>query len=289
MPFFMMKKYFYFLVGIFSFPFTFGQTLSSAPTLTFTSNTGISADNIATDGEGGSVNITDIDIQIYNISNTAGAFVSPLSWENAGFYTAGAYTGLTANVGTGTKGMLIKSVSGAEFKLHQFAYLNWGESQTDGAVNTIKGYRNGIEVASTTFQGYNNPFLSNTIVLSTAFENVDEVRFYISAGGYQGAQQYSNHSINAIQVSSPVLGLSEFELKSKIQVYPNPSSNKVKIDFQDLEEVNVEVLDVNGRKLFSQQLENNSNAINIEDLSSGIYIFKMHSNQGTSISKVIKN
>jgi len=284
----MMKKYFCFLVGIFSIPFTFGQTLSSAPTLTFTSNTGISTDNIATDGEGGSVNITDIDIQIYNISNTAGTFVSPLSWENTGFYSAGAYTGLTANVGTGTKGMLIKSVSGAEFKLHQFAYLNWGESQSEGAVNTIKGYRNGAEVASTTFQGYNNPFFANTITLSTAFENVDEVRFYISAGGYQGTQLYTNHSINSIQVSSPVLSVNDFELNSKIQVYPNPTANNVKIDFQDLENVNVEVLDLNGRILFSQKVNSNSNDINIESLSSGIYSFKINSNQGTFISKIIK-
>jgi len=285
----MKKKYLFFLVIISSVQFTSGQTLSSAPTLTFTSNAGISTDNIASDGDGGSVNISDIDIQIYNISNTAGAFVSPLSWENAGFYTAGSYTGLTANVGTGTKGMLIKSVSGAEFKLHQFAYLNWGESQTEGAGNTIKGYKNGTEVASTTFQGYNNPFLPNTIVLPTAFENVDEVRFYISSGGYQGTQQYTNHSINSIQVSSPVLSLNEFELKSTIQVYPNPTSNNVKIDFQDLENVNVEVLDLNGRILFSQKVNSNSNAINIERLSSGIYSFKINSNQGIFISKVVKN
>lgn len=285
----MMKKYFCFLVAISSIQFTSAQTLSSAPTLTFTNNTGISTDNIATDGEGGSVNITDFDIQIYNISNTAGAFVSPLSWENAGFYTAGAFTGITANIVTGTKGMLIKSVSGAEFKLHQFAYLNWGESQTDGPVNTIKGYRNGTEVASTTFQGYNNPFLANTITLSAAFENVDEVRFYISTGGYQGSQVFTNHSINSIQVSGPVLSLNEFEMNAKIQIFPNPMSNNVKIDFQDLENVSIEVLDVNGRMLCTQKLNYNSNVINIEDLSSGIYIFKINSNQGVSIRNVVKN
>lgn len=285
----MMKRYMYLLAAVLNVSFAFGQALSSAPTLTFTNNTGISTDNIATDGEGGSVNITDIDIQIYNISNTAGAFVAPLSWENTGFYTAGTFTGITANVATGTKGMLIKSVSGAEFKLHQFAYLNWGESQTDGAVNTIKGYRNGGEVASATFQGYNNPFLASTITLSAAFENVDEVRFYISSGGYQGSQAYTNHGINSIQVGQPVLSLNESEMNAKIQIFPNPMSTNVKIDFQDLAEVNVDVLDVNGRMLLTQKLNYNSNSINTENLSTGIYIFKINSNQGVLIRKVIKS
>ena len=52
----------------------------------------------------------------------------------------------------------------------------------------------------------------------TTLENVDEVRFYISSGGYQGSQAYSNHSINSIKVSSPVLSTSEFGLKTKLKI-----------------------------------------------------------------------
>lgn len=284
----MRKNYILFLAAISVFKFSTAQTLSSAPTLTFTDNTGISTDNIASDGDGGSVNISDINIQIYNISDTNGTMVTPLSWENAGFYTAGTYTGITSNVVTGRKGMAIKSENGSEFKLNQFQYLNWGEGQAEAAVNTIKGYKDGIEVASTTFQGYNNPFLPNTIILTAAFNDVDEVRFYISAGGYEGNQNYTNHSINAIQVSTPILNANSFKPNSKLNVYPNPTSSHVNIELLTNEIATLEVYDVSGKFLFTEVLTSKTNTINIEKLSSGIYLFKVNSSEGTSTNKIIK-
>jgi hypothetical protein len=284
----MRKNYILFLAAVSFFKFSTAQTLSTAPTLTFTNDTGISSDNIASDGDGGSINISDINIQIYNISDANGTMATPLSWENAGFYTAGTFTGITANMATGRKGMIIKSENGSEFKLNQFQYLNWGESQAEGAVNTIKGFKNGIEVASTTFQGYNNPFLPNTILLTTAFDDVDEVRFYISAGGFEGNQNFTNHSINSIQVSSPVLSTNSFQQNSKLNVYPNPASNHVTIELITNEISTLEVYDVSGKFLFTQILKDKTNTVNIEKLSSGIYFFKVNSSEGTSTNKIIK-
>jgi mRNA-degrading endonuclease HigB of HigAB toxin-antitoxin module len=202
----MIKKYFAIFITMICSEMAFSQTLSTAPTLTFTNNTGIGADNIATDGDGGSVNITDIDINIYNISDVNGTMVTPLSWESSSFYASGTYTGITKNDGNaliGTKGMLIKSANGNEFDLNQFDYLNWGENFA--ITNTIKGYRNGVEVASSTFQGYSLAYIATTIVLSSAFDNVDEVRFYISSIGYITDGSSTNHSINSIKVSTAVV------------------------------------------------------------------------------------
>ena len=84
-PFFIRKNYILFLAAVSFFKFSTAQTLSTAPTLTFTNDTGISSDNIASDGDGGSINISDINIQIYNISDANGTMATPLSWENAGF------------------------------------------------------------------------------------------------------------------------------------------------------------------------------------------------------------
>lgn len=282
----MMKNYFFVFIAVLCSELAFTQTLASAPTLIFTNNTGISSDNIATDGDGGSVNISDIDIQIYNISNVNGAFIAPLSWENTSFYGI-SYTGLTANVATGTKGMAIKSVSGAEFKLNQFDYLNWGETST--ATNTVKGYKNGIEVASTTFEGYSPTFIPTTISLSAAFYDVDEVRIYISAGGYVGNQSYTNHSINSIKVSTPVLGLNDFELNSSIKIYPNPFSDNMTIQYQDLDNAKLQVYDFAGKMVINQNLDNLTNLINVEKLPAGIYLFEVNSNQGIKTTKMIKH
>lgn len=284
----MKKNYIFILMMIFSLEFTSAQTLSSAPTLTFTSDTNISSDNRATDGDGGSLNISDIDIQIYNISDVNGTFTTPLSWQNNGFMASSnvSYSGVTSQNNGGSKGMAIKSVSGSEFKLNQFVYYNWGE--TSSVTNTVKGYRNGVEVALMTFEGYNASYTPMTITLTSAFSNVDEVRFYISAGGYVGDQSATNHSINSIKVSTPVLGVNDFEISSKINIYPNPATSQVTIDAKELDNVNLEISDANGRKILEQKLDSSSNTININHLSSGIYLFKVNSSQGSATTKVIK-
>ncbi|WP_024982411.1 MBG domain-containing protein [Flavobacterium succinicans] len=183
-----------------------GILLNSSPTLTFTSNSAaITGDDIASDGEGGSQTISDIDIQVYNISNSNGTLLPALSLQNNTFMASSStsYTGLTNENNAGSKGMAIKSANGSEFRLNQFIYYNWGEASS--FTNTVKGYRDGSEVASTTFDGFDSDYTPKTITLTSAFQNVDEVRFYITAGGYFNDQSATNHSINSIQVSSPVV------------------------------------------------------------------------------------
>lgn len=289
----MRKNYILIVAAVSFFKFSTAQTLSTAPTLTFTNNTGISTDNIASDGDGGSVNISDIDIQIYNISDVNGTFQSQLSWENNAFLNSSnsTFSGITRNDGgasIGTKGMLIKSVSGSEFKLNQFMYYNWGE--TTSTTITVKGFKNTTEVATTTFEAYDGgAFLPMTITLSTAFDEVDEVRFYITAGGYVGDQSHTNHSINSIQVSSPVLSANSFELNSKLNIYPNPTSNNVTVELLTNEISTLEVYDVSGKILFTQMLNDKTNTINIENLTSGIYFFKVNSSEGTTTNKITKH
>jgi hypothetical protein len=288
----MRKNYILFLAAVSFFKFSTAQTLSTAPTLTFTNNTGISTDNIASDGDGGSVNISDIDIQIYNISDINGTFQNQLSWENNTFLNSSnaSFSGITRNDGgpsVGTKGMLIKSVSGSEFKLNQFVYYNWGENIP--TIITVKGYKNTTEVATTSFQAYDGgAFLPMTIILNTAFNEVDEVRFYISGGGYVGDQSHTNHSINSIQVSTPVLSSNSFELNSKLNVYPNPASNYVNIELHTNEISNLNVYDISGKLILTQVLTDKINTIAIDQLTSGIYFFKVNSSEGSSIKKVVK-
>lgn len=284
----MKKNILSLLVAISSLQLISAQALSSAPTITFVNNTGIGTDNIASDGDGGSSNITDFDIQIYNISNVSGTFTTPLSWENSTFFTTVSFNGITANVGTGTKGMVIKSVSGAEFKLYQFDYLNWGE--TASAINTVKGYRNGNEVVSTTFEGFSSPYAKKTITLTTGFENVDEVRFYISSGGYQGSQSYTNHSLNAVKVGSPVITLAtnDFVAVEKYKIYPVETTNSVTVETESVQNSLLHVYDITGKLMFKEDLEGKINNINVKQLPAGLYFFNIISSEGTITQKIIK-
>ncbi|WP_434950134.1 Ig-like domain-containing protein [Shewanella sp. HL-SH4] len=170
-------------------------------TLTFTSNTGI-VGGVAQDGQGGSTDLAGVTIQIHNIIDTAGTTGGNITWQNTSFYGSGAYTALT-DADFERKGMSIKSSDGSEFQINSFQYLNWGESST--TTITVKGYRDGSEVATVDFEGYDVGYNPTTVSLNSTFDNVDQVRLYISAGGYKGDQSATAHSINNIVIADAVL------------------------------------------------------------------------------------
>jgi hypothetical protein len=87
---------------------------------------------------------------------------------------------------------------------------------------------------------------------------------------------------------SPFLSATGFDISSNFKIYPNPATTAITIDLLSFDHSNVEVFDSNGRKIFTQQLNDNSNNINIENLSSGMYLFKVNSNKGSAVSKVVK-
>ncbi|WP_221031769.1 beta strand repeat-containing protein [Actomonas aquatica] len=188
-----------------AFTLSVAVSLSSSPTLSFTRNgTDISGDDIASDGEGGSNPISDIDIQIFLISDTNGTLDTPLSWHDNTFLgsTDASFTGLTNDTNAGSKGFAIKSADGSEFRLTSFDYYNWGD--TESTTISVIGYRDGTQVAATSFEGYDPSYSPQTVTLDSTFSNVDEVRLFISAGGYIGDQSASHHSINDLVLGSPV-------------------------------------------------------------------------------------
>jgi hypothetical protein len=86
-----------------------------------------------------------------------------------------------------------------------------------------------------------------------------------------------------------VLRNTDFSIANNFKLYPNPATSNVNIDFQNLDNTSVEVSDINGRALFAQKLNPPTNNVNIEDLSVGVYLFKVTSNQGSAVSRVVKN
>jgi uncharacterized delta-60 repeat protein len=100
---------------------------------------------------------------------------------------------------------------------------------------------------------------------------------------------YDSTSRNYLaRLSNPSLQTESFDISSKFSLYPNPAQNIVNIDLQELDNASVAVYDINGRQLFTQKLNTTTNAINIENLASGVYLFKVSSSQGTATTKVVK-
>ncbi len=176
-------------------------TLSTSPTLTFSNNTGFS-DNIAQDGEGGSVNISDFDIQIYPINNAAEKLIaSELEYHDG---TQNGWTGYPAIITYGNVvanyGWVIKNASGNDFSLKSLSFFDWGEYSGDNFI--VEGFNNGSSKGSIVFVGNTNGDLvqlTSSELLVSKFGNVDEVRVYKQGGAdFWGA-------LNNIKVSSPVV------------------------------------------------------------------------------------
>lgn len=77
-------------------------------------------------------------------------------------------------------------------------------------------------------------------------------------------------------------------VKVNFSLYPNPTKNELFIDVKNLSNTKLDVYDLNGKILFNQPL-NLSNTIDTSNLTNGMYLFKITSDQGSIIEKIIKN
>ena len=79
------------------------------------------------------------------------------------------------------------------------------------------------------------------------------------------------------QISVPIdcdnLNLTEFE-KYDVEIYPNPFENEISI-LSQTELSTVEIFDISGRQIKKSFLKSPSTSLNLEDLSSGLYILRI--------------
>ena len=76
---------------------------------------------------------------------------------------------------------------------------------------------------------------------------------------------------------------------SNISIFPNPASDVLNIEL--LSNVNislVEIINMQGKVVFSQKMGYNKNSINVSCLPLGVYIVKVHSDKGITMNKFIK-
>lgn len=81
------------------------------------------------------------------------------------------------------------------------------------------------------------------------------------------------------------LSLSSFE-KERLLVYPNPTTGTIMISISKPSEY--AITDINGKILKTGKLNFGLSRITIEELSSGLYLFKVKTNSETITKKTIK-
>jgi hypothetical protein len=157
-----------------------------AQTLTFTQEDVVNwSDGIAEDGDGGSVNINGITLQIYEGANRTSntQFTgSTMIWRNATWFASqNGFTGITAGpdiavTNAGMPSFIIKSASQAvNFNLTAIQLLDWG-----GIAAKMEAYDNGTLKGSINLNlpsdGNSKTFTAADELVASTFVGIDELR-----------------------------------------------------------------------------------------------------------------
>jgi hypothetical protein len=124
--------------------------------------------------------------------------------------------------------------------------------------------------------------------------NTGSVDFYatgnaVNANGNTGGDQPATTNLTIGE--GGVSGLEALDRQISFAVYPNPASDFIKLDLKNqlLEISAVRLLDINGRSYYeSEEQDDLEESIFIGDLSSGLYIVQVATDEGLLTKKLMK-
>jgi hypothetical protein len=128
-------------------------------------------------------------------------------------------------------------------------------------------------------------YLDNTIIFSApTWSTATKVgNLAITNDNFESSAYFDE-----ISYFDPSLQTSQFS-ENLFSVFPNPTKDIVNVSNTSASINSIEVTDLNGRVVKTVNAIEASNAqVNISDLSSGVYMMKIVSDQGTTTKKVIK-
>ena len=110
-------------------------------------------------------------------------------------------------------------------------------------------------------------------------------------GTYILTAKNSNNCVDADTINvtfTSCVSVSEYN-DLGIKVYPNPAKGYVSIDWDKslMEKANVEMIDIYGRVVFSNELNSRTNKINLQGFSTGVYFIRITSGTAIYTSKLI--
>jgi hypothetical protein len=136
-------------------------------------------------------------------------------------------------------------------------------------------------------------FTSNSLENYNVDQTVAYVRFSVNgnftANDLLLAQAYVNGDSAKTMITGKADAVAEVEQTQTVSIYPNPSHTGV-LNVLVSTDATVELLDMNGKLVFSQFVNANvKQEINVDNLANGVYSIKVQNNEFVSTSKVVIN
>ncbi|MFD0962437.1 T9SS type A sorting domain-containing protein [Pseudofulvibacter geojedonensis] len=187
-------------------------------------------------------------------------------------------------------GQLSKSIGKSASSSEEFNNTN-----NVGTVGTLQVTNNTDEDGFSTFPSaptgtyVTDPNLNPAFQLSTGSYAIDTGNNSLAttAADLLGNQRIFNATVDrgAYEFGAPPLGIADNDLLEAFKIHPNPVQNSLNIQLEESLE-KVEIYSIQGQKV----LENNTSEINVSNLSLGMYLLKVYTQNGkVGVKRFIKN
>lgn len=89
------------------------------------------------------------------------------------------------------------------------------------------------------------------------------------------------------EVFNPNVSIEDLKFNFELEIYPNPSADKVMFEWLGSEPISIDLYTVTGQKVLELKLSKRNNEINIRELSNGVYIAHITDGTQREIRKII--
>lgn len=110
---------------------------------------------------------------------------------------------------------------------------------------------------------------------------------FIETDGSGIAYLYGSLTVKFIPEST-ISGIINNSIDNTLKIYPNPTNDKLFIEFNEYKPSFVEIINSSGQLIQSFEVKNSKTQIKIENLSRGLYFIKIKNENGLTTKKIIK-
>ncbi|MDR6967152.1 hypothetical protein J2X31_001159 [Flavobacterium arsenatis] len=146
-----------------------------------------------------------------------------------------------------------------------------------------------LEVIGENIQWYDDAFEGNLLPNTTPLqENVTYYASQTNEAGCESLARNPNPVSNRLAVTVySALGINNYALKN-VKFYPNPVKNTLNVEAESTISL-IEIYNSLGQKIITNTNSSNKLFVDLSDVSSGVYLIKIYSEENIQFTKIIKN